>query len=175
MMDFIAAHPRLRAAGLQTVGAKGYDGMLLAVVEDAAPGGGRTTDGVDYRTDASLSAAQLADLFRRSGIRRPVDDLPRLEAMIRHADLVVTAWRSGDLVGVARSLTDWRYCCYLSDLAVDRQWQRLGIGTELLRRTKAAVGEESMLLLLSAPEAMAFYARIGMDAVGNGWIITRAG
>ena len=137
--------------------------------------GGRTTDGVDYRTDASLSAAQLADLFRRSGIRRPVDDLPRLEAMIRHADLVVTAWRSGDLVGVARSLTDWRYCCYLSDLAVDRQWQRLGIGTELLRRTKAAVGEESMLLLLSAPEAMAFYARIGMDAVGNGWIITRGG
>jgi enamine deaminase RidA (YjgF/YER057c/UK114 family)/GNAT superfamily N-acetyltransferase len=156
---------------------------------DAAPAEGRSTeptpgagtpppgaaDGIDYRADATLSAAQLADLFRRSGIRRPIDDLPRLEAMIRHADLLMTAWRSGHLVGVARSLTDWRYCCYLSDLAVDRQWQRSGIGTELLRRTKAAVGEESMLLLLSAPEAMAFYPRIGMQTVANGWIIPRAG
>ncbi|MFM7075668.1 MAG: GNAT family N-acetyltransferase [Planctomycetaceae bacterium] len=141
--------------------------------DDGAPDG--APDGIDYRTDAPLSAAQLADLFRRSGIRRPVDDLPRLEAMLRHADLVVTAWRAGQLVGVARALTDWRYCCYLSDLAVDRAWQRLGIGTELLRRTQAAVGEESMLLLLAAPEAMAFYERIGMEAVANGWIIKRAG
>lgn len=133
------------------------------------------SDGIDYRADAPLTAPQLADLFRRSGIRRPVDDLPRLEAMIRHADLLITAWRAGHPVGVARSLTDWRYCCYLSDLAVDRQWQRTGIGTELLRRTKAAVGEESMLLLLSAPEAMDFYPRIGLEAVANGWMIKRAG
>ena len=139
-----------------------------------APSSPAAADVIEYRDDASVSAEQLADLFRRSGIRRPVDDMPRLEAMIRHADLMITAWRSGALVGVARSLTDHRYCCYLSDLAVDRQLQRRGIGAELVRRTKAAVGEEAALLLLSAPEAMGFYARIGMEAVANGWMIKRA-
>jgi GNAT superfamily N-acetyltransferase len=94
--------------------------------------------------------------------------------MIRHADLMITAWRSGQLVGVARSLTDWRYCCYLSDLAVDRELQRRGIGAELVRRTKAAVGEESMILLLSSSEAMGFYTKIGLEAVANGWMIKRS-
>jgi len=131
-------------------------------------------DEIDYRDDAPVSAEQLSDLFRRSGIRRPVDDLPRLEAMIRHAALMVTAWQSGNLAGVARSLTDWRYCCYLSDVAVDRALQHRGIGTELVRRTKAEVGDESMLLLLSAPEAMGFYERVGLEAVANGWMIKRA-
>ncbi|MFZ4733996.1 MAG: GNAT family N-acetyltransferase [Pirellulales bacterium] len=131
-------------------------------------------DVIEYGDDTTISAEQLADLFRRSGIRRPVDDVPRLEAMIRHADLMITAWRSGQLVGVARSLTDWRYCCYLSDLAVDRELQRRGIGAELVRRTRAAVGEESMILLLSSSEAMGFYTKIGLEAVANGWMIKRS-
>ena len=131
-------------------------------------------DAIEYRDDASVTAEQVADLFRRSGIRRPVGDLPRLDAMIRHADLMITAWRCGTLVGVARSLTDYRYCCYLSDLAVDRDLQRRGIGTELLRRTQVAVGEEATIMLISAPEAMGFYPRIGMEAVTTGWMIKRA-
>lgn len=130
---------------------------------------------LEYRTNAPLTAEQLADVFRRSGIRRPVDDLPRITAMIRHASLIITAWRGEQLVGVARSLTDFSYCCYLSDLAVDRELQRSGIGRELIRRTKEAVGDNSMLLLLSAPEVMEYYPKIGMEAVQNGWIIKRAG
>jgi len=129
---------------------------------------------IDYRLDAVITAAEMADLFRRSGIRRPVDDPDRLSAMIRHASLVITAWRSGRLVGVARSLTDFSYCCYLSDLAVDRDLQGAGIGTELVRRTKVAAGDHCMLLVLSAPEAMGFYPKIGMEPVGNGWIVKRA-
>jgi GNAT superfamily N-acetyltransferase len=109
---------------------------------------------IEYRTDASLEASALADLFRRSGIRRPVDDLPRIARMIAHANLVITAWSGDRLVGVARSLTDFGYCCYLSDLAVDRDFQRAGIGKELLRLTKEAIGAETTLLLLAAPEAM---------------------
>lgn len=128
---------------------------------------------IEYRIDATITAAELADLFRRSGIRRPVDDSDRLSAMIRHASLVITAWRSGRLVGVARSLTDFSYCCYLSDLAVDHDLQGAGIGTELVRRTKAAAGEHSMLLVLSAPDAMGFYPKIGMEPVDNGWVIKR--
>jgi len=128
---------------------------------------------VEYRVDAQLSAEQLSDLFRRSGILRPVDDVDRIAAMIRNSNLIITAWQAGRLVGVARSLTDYAYCCYLSDLAVDRDCQRVGIGRELVRRTKAAVGEQSMLLLLAAPEAMEYYPKIGMEAVSNGWIIKR--
>ncbi|MFN9718699.1 MAG: GNAT family N-acetyltransferase [Planctomycetota bacterium] len=130
---------------------------------------------IEYRINAPITAEQLADLFRRSGIRRPVDDLERIGQMIRHANLIITAWQGSRLVGVARSLTDYSYCCYLSDLAVDREFQHAGIGSELLRRSRAAAGDQSMLLLLSAPEAMDFYLRIGMEAVQNGWIIRRSG
>ena len=161
------------AAGPRSAESPGTCGVAGLSMTSPTPSPG-AADEIDYRDDAPVSAEQLADLFRRSGIRRPVDDLPRLEAMIRHATLMVTAWRSGNLVGVARSLTDWRYCCYLSDVAVDRALQHRGIGTELVRRTKAAVGDESMLLLLSAPEAMGFYERVGLEAVANGWMIKRA-
>ena len=130
---------------------------------------------VEYKIDAPLAAEQLADLFGRSGIRRPIDDLARIAAMIRHANLIITAWEADRLVGVARSLCDYSYCCYLSDLAVDRDFQGAGIGSELIRRTKVAAGDQSMLLLLAAPESMAFYRKIGMEAVANGWIIKRRG
>ena len=132
------------------------------------------TSEVEYKRDAPLTAEQLADLFCRSGIRRPVDDLARITAMIRHANLLITAWHDRRLVGVARSFTDYAYCCYLSDLAVDRDFQHVGIGGELIRRTKAAVGERSMLLLLAAPASVGFYQKIGMEAVTNGWIIKRS-
>lgn len=132
-----------------------------------------TAPSVEYRTDASLSAAALADLFTRSGIRRPTDDLPRLARMIVNANLTITAWHADALVGVARALTDFSYCCYLSDLAVDRAYQHAGIGRELVRRVHEAAGEESILLLLSAPEAMAYYPKLGFDAVENGFMLKR--
>jgi hypothetical protein len=125
--------------------------------------------------NAPLAAEQLADLFRRSGIRRPVNDLKRIETMILNASLTITAWQGGRLVGIARSITDFCYCCYLSDLAVDRDLQRCGIGRDLVSRTKSAVGDDSMLLLLSAPESMEYYPKIGMEAAQNAWIIKRTG
>jgi GNAT superfamily N-acetyltransferase len=128
---------------------------------------------VEYRTDAPLWAAPLADLFERLGIRRPTDDLPRLARMIAHANPTMTAWHADALVGVARALTDLSYCCYLSDLAVDRAYQHAGIGRELVRRVQDAAGEESMLLLLSAPQAMAYYPKLGFDAVENGFTLKR--
>jgi GNAT superfamily N-acetyltransferase len=128
---------------------------------------------IAYRDDVRITPAQLADVFRSSGIRRPVDDLPRLEEMLRHANLLVTAWEGARLIGVARALTDFSYCCYLSDLAVDRDYQRRGIGQALIERVREAIGERSMLLLLSAPEAMEYYPRVGFEAVPNGWMIKR--
>lgn len=126
-----------------------------------------------YRTDERISPEQFAQVFRESGINRPVDDLPRLAAMLEHATLLVTAWDGERLIGVARALTDFSYCCYLSDLAVIRAYQKSGVGRGLIDQVRAAIGEQSMLLLLSAPGAMQYYPKIGFDSVENGWIIRR--
>ena len=128
---------------------------------------------ISYVEAPAVSAAELAALFRSSGINRPVDDLPRLEKMLAHANLVIGAYMDGHLVGIARALTDFSYCCYLSDLAVAKEHQRRGIGRELIRRVKQRVGDESMLLLLSAPAAMAYYPKVGLEKVENGWIVKR--
>jgi N-acetylglutamate synthase-like GNAT family acetyltransferase len=128
---------------------------------------------ISYRSDSRITGSQLASVFHRSGIRRPVEDLERMEQMLRHGNLLITAWHGDELVGVARSLTDFCYCCYLSDLAVDREYQHGGIGAELIRRTREAIGEQANLLLLAAPEAMGYYPKVGFDAVDNGWIIRR--
>jgi len=133
----------------------------------------RRAIGIEYSDDRTVTAAQLADVFRRSGIRRPVDDVHRIEKMLTAADLIVSAWRGSQLVGVARALTDFCFCCYLSDLAVDKSLQRQGIGRELLRRVGQKLGDQVMILLLAAPEAQSYYPRVGYEPVTNGWIIQR--
>jgi len=128
---------------------------------------------ITYAQDRRLTPEQLADVFTRSGIKRPVDDLARMEKMLQHGNLLVTAWDGQSLVGVARALTDFAFCCYLSDLAVDRAYQHQGIGQALIDQVRSAIGRDSMLLLLAAPGAMAYYPKVGFEAVGNGWIIQR--
>ncbi|WP_066073380.1 GNAT family N-acetyltransferase [Neobacillus soli] len=129
--------------------------------------------GIDFKVGAAVTAEALSDVFKKSGIRRPVDDLPRLQRMIEHANLLITAWDEQKLVGVARSVTDFSYCCYLSDLAVNKDYQKQGIGKELVRLVQEQIGDEVTLLLLSAPAAMEYYPRIGFDKVENGFIIPR--
>ncbi len=130
---------------------------------------------LSYHVNAPLEPETLAALFDKSGIRRPTGDLERLRRMIAHANLTVTARDGERLVGIARALTDFSYCCYLSDLAVDCDYQHQGIGRALVHRVRAEIGEEAALLLLSAPEAMAYYPKLGFEAAGNAWIIKRTG
>lgn len=128
---------------------------------------------ITYRLNQSLDAAEVARVFDASGIDRPISDLPRITRMFTHAHLVVSA-RDGDrLVGVARTLTDYAYCCYLSDLAVDAAYQNQGIGHELIRRVQNAIGENVTLILLSAPSAMAYYPKVGFSLARNAYIIRR--
>lgn len=135
-------------------------------------------DDVVYAVEPDLSADDFIDVLHRSGLaeRRPVADRPRVEAMLRNADLTITArvggHSGGRLVGVARSVTDFVYCCYLSDLAVDRAFQGRGIGKELMRRTRAAVGEGTTCLLLSAPKAVTFYEQAGMERHERAFLFT---
>lgn len=128
---------------------------------------------ITYAQDRRITPEQLAAVFTRSGIQRPVGDLARLAKMLQHGNLLVTAWDGDSLVGVARALTDFAFCCYLSDLAVDREYQQQGIGQALIGQVRGAIGQNSMLLLLAAPDAMAYYPKVGFEAVGNGWIIKR--
>ena len=130
---------------------------------------------IHYRTARPITAEQLAGVFDRSGIHRPTHDLRRLQTMLDHADILWTAWEDKELVSVARSITDFAYCCYLSDLAVDQRCQKQGIGRALIQRTKEQLGDEVSLILLSAPGAMAYYPKIGMAHADNAFIIKRKG
>ena len=117
-----------------------------------------------YQIEPGLAVEEFRNVLIRStlGERRPVNDPDRLKNMVAHANLIVTARDSGKLVGVSRSLSDFAYCTYLSDLAVDIDYQRQGIGKELIRQTKLAA-PEAKLILLSAPAAVDYYPKIGMQ------------
>lgn len=128
---------------------------------------------ITYKVNAPLDLDAAIELYRAStlGERRPVDDRGCMEQMLGEANLTVTAWEGELLVGIARSLTDWCYCCYLSDLAVRASHQRGGIGKELIRRTQAELGPKATLILLAAPAAREYYPRIGMEQHPSAWIL----
>ncbi|KGE16419.1 GNAT family N-acetyltransferase [Paenibacillus wynnii] len=129
---------------------------------------------ITYKINAPLEAAEAAEIFKSSGIKRPVDDLERIGKMIANADVFVTAWDGEKPVGIARAITDFVYCSYLSDLAVRMDYQKLGIGKELVNVLQGHLGEEPMLLLLAAPSAMEYYPKIGFDNLDCAFIIPRA-
>lgn len=128
---------------------------------------------IAYQLEPNLAAAEFIDVLNRStlGERRPVADWAIVEQMIRGADVLVTARNdAGQLVGVARAITDFSYCTYLSDLAVAEDHQRQGVGRELLRRVHEAAGLGTNLILLAAPKAQAYYPRIGLTKHESCWI-----
>ena len=126
---------------------------------------------ISYAVEDGLEADEFVDILKRFGLdkRRPVDKPDVIRAMVENAGLTVTARdENGRLVGVARSVTDFAYCCYLSDLAVDKDRQNQGIGKELMARTKAAAGGDKItMLLLSAPDGMEYYPRAGLEKLDN--------
>ncbi|MGE5569346.1 MAG: GNAT family N-acetyltransferase [Rhodospirillales bacterium] len=127
---------------------------------------------ITYRIGNDLDLDQVIELYVAStlGERRPVDDRCRMESMLRNANLVVTAWDGELLVGIARSLTDFSYATYLSDLAVRVSHQRMGIGKELIRITKRE-GGQARIILLAAPRAVDYYPHIGFTRHESAWIL----
>src|SRR5258706_1835608 len=131
---------------------------------------------IDYRYGNSLDLNTVVELYNASGLgeRAPVDDPKIVADMLRHANLTVTAWDGDLLVGISRTLTDFSYVGYLSDLAVRRSHQKLGIGIELIQKTREKMGPRSMLVLLSAPQAAEYYPRVGFTRHPSAWVL-RAG
>ncbi|APZ93354.1 GNAT family N-acetyltransferase [Fuerstiella marisgermanici] len=130
---------------------------------------------LDYQIETGTTPEEFIDLLHRSTLseRRPVNEPKTIKAMLQHADLIVTARSDRLLVGVSRAITDFAYCTYLSDLAVDVEFQKLGIGKELIRRTHEAAGLGTTLILLSAPNATSYYPHIGMTKHESCWITPR--
>ena len=126
---------------------------------------------ITYRTGNDLDLDAFIDVYRDStlGERRPIDDRALMKRMLDHANLVVSAWDGNLLVGVSRSLSDFCYATYLSDLAVRLAYQKRGIGRELIKQTQDA-GGEAMVFLFAAPKAVDYYPRIGFTA-GSGWML----
>jgi len=130
---------------------------------------------ITYQLEPELSVEEFIDLLVRStlGERRPITDRETISGMLKNADLIVTAREDGRLVGISRAITDYHFCTYLSDLAVDQSVQKGGIGKELIRRTHEAAGLQTTLYLVAAPLAESYYPHIGMTQHHSCWYIPK--
>ena len=128
-----------------------------------------------YRNNAKISAKQAMELYVRStlGERRPIDNVKTFEDMLANANLMITAWDEERLIGIARTLTDFSYVAYLADLAVDEQYQKQGIGKQLVEETKSRLGSECMVVLLAAPKANDYYQQIGFEHNSRAWTLKK--
>jgi GNAT superfamily N-acetyltransferase len=134
---------------------------------------------VVYRLESypELRVEEFIDVLERSTLaeRRPVGQPDTIRGMLEHADVIVTARTGNLLVGISRAITDYTFCTYLSDLAVDQDFQRLGIGKELILRTHQYAGLQTTLILLAAPKARTYYPKVGMHSHDSCWIIPGLG
>lgn len=132
---------------------------------------------ISYQDNAIITAEQAIDLYVRFtlGERRPIHNHNKetFEAMLKHADLTITAWDGGKLVGISRTLTNFAYVAYLADLAVDQDYQRAGIGKELIAQTQSRLGSECMIVLLAAPKANEYYEHIGFEHNPRAWTLKK--
>ncbi|MBI5038289.1 MAG: GNAT family N-acetyltransferase [Nitrospirae bacterium] len=130
---------------------------------------------IEYKVNAPVTADQFVELLREStlGERRPIDDRECMEGMVNNSNLMVTAWNDGKLIGIARSMTDFHYACYLSDLAVHREYQKRGIGKRLQIITQEKLGPKCKLILVAAPAANSYYEHIGFKNNSRCWVLDR--
>lgn len=130
---------------------------------------------IKYEINTPVTAEQFIALLRLStlGERRPIDDRECMEGMVSNSNLMVTAWDGEKLVGIARSMTDFHYACYLSDLAVDKNYQKSGVGKKLQSITQEQLGPKCKLLLVAAPAASSYYEHIGFTNNTRCWILDR--
>ena len=130
---------------------------------------------IEYKINKPITVDQFIELLANStlGERRPIDDRHCMEGMISNSNLTVSAWHNGSLVGLARSVTDFHYACYLSDLAVSKEHQKSGIGKQLQALTQKQLGSKCKLILIAAPSANQYYEHIGFTNNPRCWVLNR--
>ena len=130
---------------------------------------------IEYKINTPVSADQFIELLRKStlGERRPIDDRECMEGMVKNSNLMVSAWDGEKLIGIARSMTDFHYACYLSDLAVDKDYQGMGVGKKLQAITQEQLGPKCKLILIAAPAANSYYEYLGYTNNPRCWVLER--
>ncbi|WP_283680165.1 GNAT family N-acetyltransferase [Lentilactobacillus sp. Marseille-Q4993] len=123
--------------------------------------------------NAKISSSQLIDIFESSGIHRPINDSLRMQRMLNNANIIYTAWIDDQVIGVARGFSDFSYCCFISDLAVKREYQHDGVGRALINKIRTDLGKNISLVLLAAPSAINYYPKIGFESVTDAFKIQR--
>jgi GNAT superfamily N-acetyltransferase len=130
---------------------------------------------IEYKINEPVTGKQFITLLEAStlGERRPIEDHDCMEGMIANSNLTVSAWHNGNLVGIARSVTDFHYACYLSDLAVSKEYQKSGIGKHLQMITQQQLGSKCKLILIAAPAANQYYEHLGFTNNRRCWVLPR--
>ena len=130
---------------------------------------------IEYKLNKNITLSEFIEVLKNStlGERRPIDDLETIKGMIKNADIIITATIDDKIIGVARAVTDFNYCCYLSDLAVDEQYQKYGIGKKLISKVQEQLNDKCKIILLSAPNATEYYPKIGFTKHNSAWTITK--
>ena len=129
---------------------------------------------IDYEVREKISAEEFIDILKRStlGERRPIENEKCIQGMLDHADILVLALDNGKIIGVARAVTDFNYACYLSDIAVDVDYQKMGIGQKLISTVQEQLEKSCKIILLSAPDAVGYYPKIGFTQHGSAWTLS---
>jgi len=130
---------------------------------------------IEYKINSAITVDQFIGLLNVSslGERRPVDDYECIKGMLENSNLTVSAWHGDNLIGMARSITDFYYACYLSDLAVDKKYQGRNVGKKLQSITQEQLGSRCKLILIAAPAANSYYQHIGFTNNERCWVLAR--
>jgi len=130
---------------------------------------------IEYKLNPNISSSEFIEILKNStlGKRRPIEDSETIKGMIENADIIVTATIGDKIIGVARAVSDFNYCCYLSDLAVDEQYQKNGIGKKLISKVQEQLNDKCKIILLSAPDATQYYPKIGFTQHNSAWTLGR--
>ena len=130
---------------------------------------------IECKINEPITSEQFVELLVKSSLadRRPIHNSECMEGVVKNSNLVVSAWHDHELIGIARSVTDFHYACYLSDLAVDQKYQKNGVGKILLSLTQEQLNEECKLILVAAPDANSYYEHLGFENNPRCWVLDR--
>jgi len=130
---------------------------------------------IEYKLSPNITSSEFIEVLTRStlGERRPIEDMKTIQGMIENADIIVSATIDNKIIGIARAVTDFYYCCYLSDLAVDERYQKNGIGKKLISKLQEQLNDKCKIILLSAPDATQYYPKIGFTQHNSAWTLAR--
>lgn len=119
-------------------------------------------------TSERVSQSEYIDFLKRTdlGSQYPKERFEeRIEKLVNNVSISIVARNEDNLiVGVLFGLTDFAYWLYVTDLGVDRNYERQGIGRRLMKAALEAAGGEKdiAVYLITNENAVPFYERLGM-------------